>query len=113
VNSSLTVQGRVHTVGSSIVTSYWSVCGPLRVKRSTRCRFSRDPWSVFAAVPAFRALQGFFGGSMIPTAFTAAVILFQGRQKAVAASFVTAAAGVAPTLGPIVGGWITDTWSWH
>jgi MFS family permease len=35
----------------------------------------------------FRALQGFFGGSMIPTAFTAAVILFQGRQKAIAASF--------------------------
>jgi MFS transporter, DHA2 family, multidrug resistance protein len=68
---------------------------------------------ITAAVPAFRALQGFFGGSMIPTAFTAAVILFQGRQKAVAASFVTAAAGVAPTLGPIVGGWITDTWSWH
>jgi MFS family permease len=20
---------------------------------------------------------------------------------------------VAPTLGPIVGGWITDTWNWH
>jgi DHA2 family multidrug resistance protein len=27
----------------------------------------------------FRALQGFFGGAMIPTAFTAAVILFQGK----------------------------------
>jgi MFS transporter, DHA2 family, multidrug resistance protein len=61
----------------------------------------------------FRALQGFFGGSMIPTAFTAAVVLFQGRQKAIAASFITAAAGVAPTIGPVVGGWITDTWSWH
>jgi MFS transporter, DHA2 family, multidrug resistance protein len=30
----------------------------------------------------FRALQGFFGGAMIPTAFTGAVILFRGRQKA-------------------------------
>jgi DHA2 family multidrug resistance protein len=69
-------------------------------------------WDIRSMI-VFRALQGFFGGSMIPTAFTAAVILFQGRQKAVAASFVTAAAGVAPTLGPIVGGWITDTWSWH
>src|SRR5271155_3756688 len=38
----------------------------------------------------FRALQGFFGGSMIPTAFTAAVILFQGKQKAIAVSFITA-----------------------
>jgi DHA2 family multidrug resistance protein len=61
----------------------------------------------------FRALQGFFGGAMIPTAFTAAVILFQGRQKAIAASLVSAVAGVAPTLGPVVGGWLTDGWSWH
>jgi DHA2 family multidrug resistance protein len=61
----------------------------------------------------FRALQGFFGGSMIPTAYTASVILFAGKQKAVAASFVTAAAGLAPTVGPVVGGWITDNWSWQ
>ncbi|MBV8178374.1 MAG: DHA2 family efflux MFS transporter permease subunit, partial [Mycobacterium sp.] len=61
----------------------------------------------------FRALQGFFGGSMIPTAYTASVILFAGKQKAVAASFVTAAAGLAPTVGPVMGGWITDSWSWQ
>jgi MFS family permease len=60
----------------------------------------------------FRALQGFFGGSMIPTAYTASVILFPGKQRAIAASFVTATAGLAPTVGPVVGGWITDTWSW-
>src|SRR6266481_14205 len=29
----------------------------------------------------FRALQGFFGGAMIPTAFTAAVILFRGSKR--------------------------------
>src|SRR5579862_6634453 len=69
-------------------------------------------WDIHAMV-AFRALQGFFGGSMIPTAFTAAVILFQGRQKAIAASCISATAGLAPTLGPVVGGWITDSWSWH
>ena len=61
----------------------------------------------------FRALQGLFGGVMIPTAFTAAVVLFAGKQKAVAASCVSAAAGLAPTLGPVIGGWITDDWSWH
>jgi MFS transporter, DHA2 family, multidrug resistance protein len=53
------------------------------------------------------------GGVMIPTAFTAAVVLFAGKQKAVAASCVSAAAGLAPTLGPVIGGWITDDWSWH
>jgi MFS family permease len=61
----------------------------------------------------FRALQGLFGGVMIPTVFTAAVSLFQGKQKAVAASCVSATAGLAPTLGPVIGGWITDDWSWH
>ena len=65
------------------------------------------------AMIVFRALQGFLGGSMIPTAFTAAVVLFQGKQKAIAASFVSAAAGLAPTLGPVVGGWLTDSGSWH
>src|SRR5205823_5646722 len=69
-------------------------------------------WDIRSMI-VFRALQGFFGGSMIPTAFTAAVILFQGKQKAVAASLVSAAAGLAPTLGPVVGGWMTDSFSWH
>src|ERR1700730_16086161 len=54
-------------------------------------------WDIHAMI-VFRALQGFFGGSMIPTAFTAAVVLFQGRQKAVAASLISATAGLAPTL---------------
>jgi MFS transporter, DHA2 family, multidrug resistance protein len=51
--------------------------------------------------------------AMIPTAFTAAVVRFQRKQKAIAASCVSAAAGLAPTLGPVIGGWITDDWSWH
>jgi DHA2 family multidrug resistance protein len=65
-------------------------------------------WDIRSMI-VFRALhyQGLFGGSMIPTAFTAAVILFQGKQKAVAASLVSATAGLAPTLGPVAGGWIT------
>src|SRR5712692_2422744 len=41
--SCLTVHGFVHVVGSSTVTAYSSVFGPVRVKRSTRCKFSRDP----------------------------------------------------------------------
>src|ERR1700760_339738 len=45
-------------------------------------------WDIHSMI-AFRALQGFLGGSMIPTAYTASVILFPGKQKAVAASFVT------------------------
>jgi DHA2 family multidrug resistance protein len=61
----------------------------------------------------FRALQGFLGGSMIPTVFTSAFFFFQGKQRVFAASIVGGLASLAPTLGPVVGGFITDTWSWH
>jgi DHA2 family multidrug resistance protein len=69
-------------------------------------------WDIRSMI-VVRALQGVFGGVMIPTAFTAAVVLFQGKQKAVAASCVSAVAGIAPALGPVIGGWITDHSSWH
>jgi DHA2 family multidrug resistance protein len=69
-------------------------------------------WDIRSMI-VFRAFQGLCGGSLIPTAFTAAIILFEGKQKAIAASLVSATAGLAPTLGPIVGGWLTETLSWH
>src|SRR5216684_5423026 len=42
-NSSTAVHGFVHVVGSSIVTLYSIVCGPVRVQRSIRCSLSVDP----------------------------------------------------------------------
>ena len=48
----------------------------------------------------FRALQGFLGGSMIPTVFTAAFAFFPGKQIVVAAATLGALASLAPTLGP-------------
>ncbi len=62
---------------------------------------------------AFRALQGFLGGSMIPTVFTTAFIYFTGHQRIIAAATIGAISSLAPTLGPTVGGWITDNYSWH
>src|SRR5260221_1778648 len=61
----------------------------------------------------FRALQGFLGGSMIPTVFTTVFVYFEGHQRIFAAAIVGALSSLAPTLGPTVGGWITDNYSWH
>lgn len=61
----------------------------------------------------FRALQGFLGGSMIPTVFTTAFFYFAGHQRIIAAAIIGCLASLAPTLGPTVGGWITDSYSWH
>lgn len=69
-------------------------------------------WDIQSMI-AFRALQGFLGGSMIPLVFTTAFIYFTGKQRVIAASVIGAVASLAPTLGPAVGGWITDALSWH
>jgi DHA2 family multidrug resistance protein len=64
-------------------------------------------WDIQSMI-VFRALQGFLGGSMIPTVFTTAFIYFQGHQRVIAAAVIGALSSLAPTLGPTVGGWITD-----
>src|SRR5215471_12954956 len=69
-------------------------------------------WNIQSMI-VFRALQGFLGGSMIPTAFTAAFAFFQGPRVVVAAACIGALSSLAPTLGPTIGGWITDNYSWH
>jgi DHA2 family multidrug resistance protein len=69
-------------------------------------------WDIHSMI-AFRALQGFLGGSMIPTVYTTAFIYFTGNQRVIAAATVGAISSLAPTLGPTIGGWITDNYSWH
>src|SRR5215470_14993533 len=69
-------------------------------------------WDIDSMI-AFRALQGFLGGSMIPTAFTSAFIYFDGKQRVLAAATVGGISSLAPTLGPTIGGWITENYSWH
>jgi MFS transporter, DHA2 family, multidrug resistance protein len=69
-------------------------------------------WDIQSMI-VFRALQGFLGGSMIPTVFTTAFVYFQSHQRVIAAATIGALSSLAPTLGPTVGGWITDNYSWH
>src|SRR5277367_5650789 len=69
-------------------------------------------WNIQSMI-VFRALQGFLGGSMIPTVFTTAFIYFAGHQRVIAAAVIGSIASLAPTLGPTIGGWITDNYSWH
>lgn len=68
-------------------------------------------WNIQSMI-VFRALQGFLGGSMIPMVFTTAFVFFGGKQRVMAAATIGALASLAPTLGPAVGGWITDHYSW-
>jgi DHA2 family multidrug resistance protein len=75
---------------------------------SIGCAFSRD----FSVLLAFRIVQGFSGGVLIPAVFSAVFMLFPARLHAVATTVGGVVAVLAPTVGPIVGGFITATWSW-
>ena len=76
---------------------------------SVVCGFAWDIDSMIAA----RAVQGFVGGAMIPTVFATGYALFTGKKRALIPAILGLLSSLAPTLGPTLGGWITDTLSWH
>lgn len=61
----------------------------------------------------FRFIQGLFGGAVIPIIFSAAFLMFPLRQQPIATVIGGGFAMLAPTVGPFIGGWITETLSWH
>jgi DHA2 family multidrug resistance protein len=69
-------------------------------------------WDIQSMI-VFRGLQGFLGGSMIPTVFTSAFFYFTGQRRVIAAAVIGTISSLAPTLGPTIGGWITENYSWH
>jgi DHA2 family multidrug resistance protein len=50
---------------------------------------------------------------LIPAVFSAVFLLFPFRLQSVATTIAGVLAVLAPTTGPVVGGWITETYSWH
>ena len=69
--------------------------------------------ATFGQLIALRVLQGFSGGVLIPAVFSAVFLLFPMRRQAIATTLAGVLAVLAPTVGPIVGGWITETFSWR
>ncbi len=61
----------------------------------------------------WRAVQGFIGGGMIPTVFAAAYTIFPRSRLSLITPMIGLVATLAPTIGPTVGGYLTDTLSWH
>ena len=69
-------------------------------------------WNIESMI-VFRALQGLLGASMIPIVFTSSFHYFEGPKRVYSAAVIGTIASVAPTLGPVIGGYITDTLNWH
>ncbi|MGQ4275160.1 DHA2 family efflux MFS transporter permease subunit [Terrihabitans sp. B22-R8] len=61
----------------------------------------------------YRALQGFIGGGMIPSVFSAAFTIFPKSKQAIVSPMIGLVATLAPTIGPTIGGYLTEYLSWH
>jgi DHA2 family multidrug resistance protein len=69
-------------------------------------------WNL-ASMIAFRAGQGFFGGALIPLAFTAVLQMLPPSKHATGFALFGLTAMFAPSIGPSIGGWLTDNWGWE
>ena len=62
---------------------------------------------------AFRILQGLGGGGMAPSEQSILADTFPPEKRSQAFALYGIAVIVAPTVGPTIGGWLTDNFSWH
>jgi MFS transporter, DHA2 family, multidrug resistance protein len=69
--------------------------------------------TTFSELVAFRALQGFAGGAMIPTVFAAGFRLFPPSRQTGITVLIGLVATLAPTFGPALGGYVTQILSWR
>jgi MFS transporter, DHA2 family, multidrug resistance protein len=61
----------------------------------------------------YRAMQGFSGGAMMPLVFPVIYTKFRMPQLATVMVLISLVLNLSSTLGPTIGGYLTDTFSWH
>jgi MFS transporter, DHA2 family, multidrug resistance protein len=66
-----------------------------------------------AALVVLRAAQGAFGGGLQPVGQAILTDSFPPEKRGMATAIYGIAAVVAPTIGPTLGGWITDSYDWR
>ena len=61
---------------------------------------------------AFRVLQGFTGGVLIPLSFVVILQYLPTSKQPIGMALFSVTATFAPAIGPLVGGWLTDNYGW-
>jgi DHA2 family multidrug resistance protein len=69
-------------------------------------------WSLPTLILA-RIFQGIGGGAMVPIAQSIMLESFPPQKRGLAMAVFAQGVVVAPILGPVIGGWITDSYSWR
>ena len=67
----------------------------------------------FSDADRLARVSGLFRRYPDPRVFSAVFLLFPVALQGLATTFAGVLAVLAPTVGPVVGGWITQTYTWH
>lgn len=67
----------------------------------------------FAMLVAARVLQGMVGASMIPMSQTLLTAIYPPHKRGLALGLWAMTTVLAPVVGPLAGGWLTENLSWH
>jgi len=90
---------RLYLVVNAALFTFFSIC----------CAWA---WNLPSMI-TFRAFQGFTGGVLIPMAFTILLTLLPPAKQPVGMAMFAITAVFAPSIGPTIGGWLTENFSWH
>lgn len=90
---------RLYVIANACLFTLFSVC----------CAWAWDLNSMIL----FRALQGFTGGTLIPMALNIILTSLPLSKRPVGMAIFSITATFAPSIGPAIGGWLTDTFSWQ
>ena len=111
-----------YLVASAVMTPVWGKLSDLFGRRrilvigiviflggSLLCGVSQNTWQLIGA----RIIQGFGSASLFTTAFAVIADIFSPRERGRYAGVFGAVFGLSSVIGPLVGGFITDAFSWH
>ncbi|MDF5733463.1 MAG: MDR family MFS transporter [Rhizonema sp. PD38] len=90
---------RWYLIGNSILFIFFSVC----------CAFAGN----LGEMILFRAGQGFTGGVLIPMAFSIVLTTLPPSKQPIGLAMFSVTATFAPSIGPTIGGWLTDNYGWQ
>ncbi|WP_279482502.1 DHA2 family efflux MFS transporter permease subunit [Aureimonas sp. SK2] len=88
---------------------FYLVCLALFTVSSVLCGLA---WNIESLL-FFRVLQGFAGGGMVPISQSILADSFPPEKRGQAFALFGVAVVVAPVVGPTLGGWLSDNYSWH
>jgi len=88
---------------------FYMTCVAIFTASSVLCGLATSlPMLIF-----FRVLQGAGGGGLQPSEQAILADTFSAKQRGMAFAIWGMAIVVAPAIGPTLGGWITDNYTWH